>query len=410
MRLLSEITIKGPLHNSSIQLLVGDLTAIPKEHNADILVVSAFPNDYTPLPGSLMCALHDKGIDVGELARDKAVNLVQELGCWLSRPLSKAQQEQFNFKQILCFEPSREAGEPEAIVGNIFRCINNFVFEDNNNVIAMPVLASGRQKVPVEKMLPAMLDACIFWLESGVPLDCIKLILHRDEQATAALPLFNQVRQAHEVSMPGVAKSAARSAPAPASPPQFMPAPSPASAASAAPVAPAAVPAAGPVPVSAGPGPAPVAAGSAPALVAAGSAPTEAVKVGYDFFISYSHLQSEQVAELVKALKEKDSKLNIFYDRSSIPAGGLWIRLISDAIQRSACVICVLSPQYRNSDVCWDEFQCAKAKEYRTKKSVIKTINFLTDSDMPLIMSVYSYIDCTEGDVDKLKEAVNMLF
>jgi len=59
---------------------------------------------------------------------------------------------------------------------------------------------------------------------------------------------------------------------------------------------------------------------------------------------------------------------------------------------------------------CWDEFQCAKAKEYRTKQPVIKTINFITDSDMPLIMSVYSYIDCTEGDVNKLKDAVSMLF
>jgi len=69
-----------------------------------------------------------------------------------------------------------------------------------------------------------------------------------------------------------------------------------------------------------------------------------------------------------------------------------------------------LSPQYRNSDACWDEFQCAKVKEYRTKQPVIKTINLLTDAEMPLIMSVYSYIDCTKGDVRKLKEAVNMLF
>src|SRR5258708_4241477 len=185
MRLLSEIAIKGPLHKSSIQLLEGDLTAIPKDHYSDILVVSAFPDDYTPLPGSLMCALYEKGIDVGELAKDKAVNLVQELGCWLSKPLSGAQQDQFNFKQILCFEPSRQAGAPETVVGNIFRCINNFVFGDENNVIAMPVLASGKQRVPIEKMLPAMLEACIFWLGSGVPLDCIKLMLHRDEQVQA---------------------------------------------------------------------------------------------------------------------------------------------------------------------------------------------------------------------------------
>jgi len=112
----------------------------------------------------------------------------------------------------------------------------------------------------------------------------------------------------------------------------------------------------------------------------------------------------------VNALKEKDSSLKIFYDRSSIAPGAMWIRLISDAIQHSKQVVCILSPQYRDSDACWDEFQCAKAKEFRTKSSVIKTINFITDADMPLIMAVYSYIDCTEGDISKLKDAVKTLF
>lgn len=165
------------------------------------------------------------------------------------------------------------------------------------------------------------------------------------------------------------------------------------------------------------PAPSPVAARSAPAAAAppsiapipppSASAP---LSPGFDLFISYSHFQSQQVAELVKALKEKDSSLKIFYDRSSIAPGAMWIRLISDAIQHSKQVVCILSPQYRDSDACWDEFQCAKAKEFRTKTSVIKTINFITDADMPLIMAVYSYIDCTEGDINKLKDAVNMLF
>jgi hypothetical protein len=134
-----------------------------------------------------------------------------------------------------------------------------------------------------------------------------------------------------------------------------------------------------------------------------------ATTTDFDYFISYSHVHTPQVAELVSAMKAKDANLNIFYDRESIPPGGPWIRLISDAIQRSKSVVCILSPQYRDSDVCWDEFQCAKAKEYRTKKPVIKTINFIADTDMPLIMSLYSYIDCTEGDIIKLKDAVKQL-
>jgi hypothetical protein len=64
----------------------------------------------------------------------------------------------------------------EKVVANIFRCINTFAYDKQNNIIAMPVLASGNQKVPMDKMLPAILDAAIFWLERGLPLTCIKLV------------------------------------------------------------------------------------------------------------------------------------------------------------------------------------------------------------------------------------------
>jgi hypothetical protein len=313
------------------------------------------------------------------------------------------------------------------------------VFDDSNNVIAMPVLASGRQKVPVEKMLPAMLDACIFWMDSGIPLHVIKLIIHSDEHAAAALPIFERARQEYELRQAaGNALSRGIGSGQEVTGPPFAPAPAPPSAPPAAPAcAPASFvlpptpgdegktprttatqppsgwgknpatkkPSAAPSPALTAPPPAPV---SDP--VAGPSAPAGGDGGDYDFFISYSHVQTPQVAELVKALKEKDSSLNIFYDRSSIPAGGMWIRQISDAIQRSKSVVCVLSPEYRNSDACWDEFQCAKVKEFRTKKPVIKTINFMTDADMPLIMAVYSYIDCTEGDVNKLRAAVGNLF
>jgi hypothetical protein len=383
MKLLSEIQINGPVERSVIQLLQGDLTAIPEEHSADLLVVSAFPGDYTPLKGSLMYALHEKGLDVAELANDKAVNLVAELGCWLSQPLNRKQQEKFHFKQVLCFEPSQSSGSPEKVVSNIFRCINNFAFDDDNNVIIMPLLASGRQQVPVEKMLPAMLDASMFWLEMGIPIDTIKLVVYGEEQTSKALPIFNDTRERYEQAH--AVKKSAKKQVAKEFAGQDMPRMDP-------------------------PKPSPQVARNG----GAGAAPAPAVappakSAEYDYFISYSHAHTPEVAELVSALLAKNNQLNIFYDRSSIPSGGLWIKMISDAIQKSKCVVCILSPQYRTSDVCWDEFQCAKAKEYRTKKSVIKTINFMKDDEMPLIMSVYSYIDCTEGDIQKLKEAVNAI-
>lgn len=406
MQLLSEFLIPRESGNATIQLLHGDLTAIPKEHAADMLVISAYPGSYsTSDKTTLMSALFDKGIIVADLAKEKEIDLLEQMNCWLSKPLNPAQQEQFNFKKILCFEPPAGEGK-EKVVANIFRCINSFAFDKQNDVIAMPVLASGNQKVPLEKILPAILDAAIFWLENGLPLTSIKLVLHNEAQVSAALPLFLNAKQQYQLKISAKAGNISATEawkmfelksqtqhPGTAS---MVIVESEMQALAATEMA-ATVPVPAPQPPSSG-----------------GDTKTERMPAnitahGYDFFISYSHKQTPEVKHFVQALLRKNPQLNIFYDRTSIPAGGLWIKLISDAIQNSKAVICILSPQYSTSDVCWDEFQCAKAKEYRTKQPVIKTINFYNDANMPLIMSIYSYIDCTEGDIEKLKNAVHDL-
>ncbi len=431
MQLLSQITIPQKAGDATIQLLQGDLAAIPKEHAVDILVISAYPNNYEVVDkATLMAALYAKGIIVANLAKDKEADLLGNLNCWLSKPLSQEQQQQFNFKKILCFEPP-PGSEKEKLVANIFRCINNFAFDIQNNIIAMPVLASGNQKVPMEKMLPAILDAAIFWLESGLPLSCIKLVLRSETQVAAALPIFIQAKEQYELKksakagdisataawkmfdqktqtqMPGTAtmlivenemkelaqKESVIITPAPPSMPVPAPMPAPASMPS-------------PSPASTAKSPQAV-----PETKAAKKIPsTKNTSKEYDFFISYSHKQIPEVKLFVEALLQQQPGLNIFYDKTSIPTGGLWIKLISEAIQNSKAVICILSPDYTASGPCWDEFQCAKVKEYRSNQGVIKTINFFNDPNLPLIMAMYSYIDCTQGDIQKLKDCVQQLF
>ena len=419
MQLLSQITIPQKAGDATIQLLQGDLTAIPKEHAVDILAISAYPNNYEVVDkATLMAALYAKGIIVADLAKDKAADLLGNLNCWLSKPLPPEQQQQFNFKKILCFEPP-PGSEKEKLVANIFRCINNFAFDKQNNIIAIPVLASGNQKVPMEKMLPAILDAAIFWLESGLPLSYIKLVLRTETQVAAALPIFIQAKEQYELKksvkagdisataawkifdqktqkqMPGTAtmliveneiKELAQKESSIITPaPMPLPAPSPAA-----------------VPQSPQATPKPKAVKEIPS--------TKSATKEYDFFISYSHKQIPEVKLFVEALLQQQPALNIFYDKTSIPTGGLWIKLISEAIQNSKAVICILSPEYTASGPCWDEFQCAKIKEYRSNQAVIKTINFYTDPNLPLIMATYSYIDCTQGDIQKLKDCVQQLF
>ncbi len=431
MQLLNQIIVNRAARGEAvIQLLQGNLTAIPPDHAADILVISAYPGSYVPVPKTLIAGLYDKGIDVAVMAKNKEIDLREQLGCWLSAALPQAQQAICNFKRILCFEPAMQNAQHDAVVGNIFRCINTFAFNENNNVIAMPVLATGRQKVPIEKMLPAMLDAGLFWLENGLPLSCIKLVLLSDEQKNAALPIFNRAKQQYELkqsvengmitgvdafqqfeftktqALPGEESMAiigselkemaqkeneakvpvlgrretrdGMKAPTrgiPQSPAQIKPA-------------------AGPVESQ------PTAATKPVQTVAGNASPND----GYDYFVSYAHKHADIIDAFVKSLERSNKKLNIFYDKTSIPPGGLWIKQISDAIQKSKKVLIFLSPDYSNSLVCWDEFQCAKLIEYNSRKQIIQTIYLYNDVSMPPMMGIYSWTDCREGDASKLEQ------
>jgi hypothetical protein len=402
MKLLSQITIARPTGNAVIELLHGDLTAIPKKHATDILVVSAYPGSYAPVGKTLMAALYQKGIIVEDLAKNKEMDLLNPLGCWLSKPLTDEQQEKFHIKRILCFEPGELDKENESVVGNIFRCINTFAFDNQNNVIAMPVVATGNQKIPLEKMLPAMMDTSIFWLEKGLPLKCIKFVLFGDDQVKLALPLFNKGKQRYELQ-----KAAADLA---TESPKFLTISVPGKK------------------FSSGIDDGDESSGKlqisrlvetyslgkrkpSSKKKVVKSTPPAVKKSEYDFFISYAHTHSSLINSFVKSILKENKKLKIFYDKNSIPPGGLWIKQLSDSIQKARKVLVFLSPDYNNSPVCWDEFQCAKLLEYDRKTEIIQTI-YLYDYKkikMPPIMGIYSYIDCREGDKKKLKECIHKI-
>lgn len=352
MKRLSQLDIKQSNNTASIQLFHGDLSAIPSEFATDILVISAFPGNYIASKGSLIKALEDKGLSVSELAEDKETDLRSSLNCWLSKPLSQADQQKFNFKKILCFEPGEKIKEPEEVVGDIFRCINSFAFDENNNELAMPVIGTGYQQVSLEKMLPALLTACHFWLSNGLPLEHIRLVIHDKEKVDQALAIFNSFKKTLTSKAVKKVKKIKQTGNAMLAPDKR-----------------------------------------------------------YHYFLSYAHGHSKDIQLFVEELRKRNNQLSIFYDKDSIPPGGLWIQQISTAIQQADKVLVFLSPDYDNSPVCWDEFQCAKLMEYNLKKSMIQTVYLYghKETAMPLIMGIYSYIDCREGNLEKLKQCVEAL-
>lgn len=168
-----------------IEFAVGDLTQIPDDHAVDVLILSAFPGDYTPTKTSLIGALHSKGINVSALAGKPEVDFREEFSSWISRDVTK-EFPAAHFSRILCFEPRTREAAP-AFVGDIFRALAPFVFGSPGiRSIAMPVLAAGDQGNSVEIMLVALLEASWHWMAAGMPLDVIKIVL-RPQDVTASV-------------------------------------------------------------------------------------------------------------------------------------------------------------------------------------------------------------------------------
>jgi hypothetical protein len=72
MDLIDSITVREGGGEREVQLPVGDLTRLDANDGVDVLIVSAFPDDYAPTPTSLIGKLHAVGVNVADLARDKA--------------------------------------------------------------------------------------------------------------------------------------------------------------------------------------------------------------------------------------------------------------------------------------------------------------------------------------------------
>lgn len=125
--------------------------------------------------GTLIAALDRKGISVAAMAERKAVDLRQFSSCWLSEVID---QPNAGFQRVLCFEPAYR-GKATEVVGDIFRWIIPFTTgQPPLDSVAIPLVATGDQGEDRNDMLRALVDAAVHWLNTGMPLDRINIVLH----------------------------------------------------------------------------------------------------------------------------------------------------------------------------------------------------------------------------------------
>lgn len=185
--------LDGPVRRR-IALYEGELTAIPPEHRADILVVSAFPNDYLPTQSSLIGALDRSGLSVGKLAAAKAHDLRLSSAFWISHAIT-GPAARMNIGQVACFEP-RVRGEPPALVGDLFRGLFPFLDDRKDQTVAMPILTTGDQEWSKSLMFKSILDASVHWLARGLPIRELKIVERNHDAAVALSAAFDSFKSA----------------------------------------------------------------------------------------------------------------------------------------------------------------------------------------------------------------------
>lgn len=127
----------------------------------------------------------------------------------------------------------------------------------------------------------------------------------------------------------------------------------------------------------------------------------------YDVFISYSRKNQTEADWLYETLKTARPDLKIFIDRVAMRVGAAWQQKLYKALDDSRRVIALLSPDYIASKICQEELNIAIARN-RDNEGVLMPL-YLYNADLPTYLKLLNYIDCREGDHDKLTAALGQL-
>lgn len=332
-----------------IELCQGDLATDGPSDPSDLLLISAFPDDYLPTASSLIGQLARRGLSVSELAADKDADLRSTTSCWISK-LIDGGRERYGFDRILCYEPRAPAQAAEA-VGDIFRALVPYVGPTPSvSTVATSVLASGDMARPVDTMLQAILDAGLRWMTAGLALERLRIV-SRDERT---------VREASR----SFARWSARNHPY-----------EPASAVD-------------------------------PSVGDSEDKSPDAV----DVFISYAREDGSATADsVVRLVTAFRPATNVFLDRLSIDVGTAWQQHIANAIDATKKVVVVLTPGFLLSKVCQEELNMARLKDLESSEPVIFPIYVLSCQRLPLHLRVLNYVDCREENAVLIEAACQSL-
>jgi hypothetical protein len=216
--------------------------------------------------------------------------------------------------------------------------------------VAMPIVASGNQRVPREEMLAAILAAAGRWMDFGLPLNRLRIVMHRYDPHEAAIAAFD----AFALSVQG-----------------------------------------GSTPSSAG------RTGAKPA----GMGNPHEPKV----FISYAHADGRPAVDEIRShISAVAPNVRTLVDIVDIDVGTYWQTRIAELIESSNKVALVVTEGFWQSKVCLEEYNMARVLDSDRGGGALFPIYALS-CDLPLHFRTLNYVDCREADQKRLQQACDRL-
>ncbi len=151
----------------SVEFYQGDLLAMPRDWNVDVLVVSAGRNSYHPTHGTLIRALLQRGIVVSDLAKRKAIDLREFSSCWLSQELAGVVDSP-PARRILLFETTGVA-TPASRIDDLFRSLVPVIgHNESPATVAMSLVGTGGRRGTLRNLVDPLVRSAVRWLESDL--------------------------------------------------------------------------------------------------------------------------------------------------------------------------------------------------------------------------------------------------
>ncbi len=162
--------VETPSGSKTLSVAVGDVSSWKTP--LDVMTVSAFCGDYSPVPRTMMAALQAQNISVTALAASPALDLRKPSHVWLSEQI---QDSPLSIGRIGCIEmlsPGDHAQAREAEILSSIRAY--FRMLDLASVsgipihsLALPILGSGNQKIALELIALPMINECLRYLRQN---------------------------------------------------------------------------------------------------------------------------------------------------------------------------------------------------------------------------------------------------